>query len=552
MKLCLNYETLYDAFKIFGIIERIKLKMADDEKYFEAFITFRDAGSASSAHEKYDGSYAEKSLYRTKLISSRNLVDEDGDYIPRLYLDHENERQIQRQRPTSYWHIASYKEGRENIIHGTKCLKRKLGFIDKVNIKKYGRSILVKAETKVQVAMLNNFIPSQDDVISKVVPHHTFNTLKGIVYSRDLFDFSDQEILEMCPSSVYEVKKLSGLNGAILLFFNTRFIPDYIDVEGIRIRVKKYKYKPRQCFQCFEFGHVISRCQNDSRCHSCSGIHENFEPCGPTNCVNCGGNHPPTSKDCSRFKFEQDILEVAHNEFISIGSAKRKVMGANQSPDSSYASVVREMKKRQYSNKKKLNHQSTSSARPESSNTKDPSAETPLKNNSNMTGTKLKVSSDQPKITPEKPISKSAIPSSHGGQSKTKKNKAKSTESLLDASIPTGQKMPREESDLEDFNLPNKRHRTQRSPKKTSDETDTSNRFTPLTIDENGQNQSHSPPSHRKSKSLVDNSQKQDKISNTPQKAVEQNGSKIKLQKNFSAQQKSSSFKKEQSNNYPK
>ena len=399
MEFWLNYEAVYDAFKIFGIIERIKLKMGKDEKYFEAFITFRDAISAGLAHEKYDGSCSEKSQYKTKLMSSKNLIDEDDDYIPRLYIDAEDKKQIQRQRPIPYWHIASYKEGKENILQGSKCLKRKFGFIDKGNIKRYGKGILVKAENKIQAAMLNNFIPSQEDVISKVVPHRTFNSLKGVVYSRDLFDFPEQEILQMCPASVYEVKKLSGLNGAILLLFNTRFIPDYIDVEGIRIRVRKYKYKPRQCFQCFDFGHVISRCQNVSRCSSCSGNHGISEPCGPMKCTNCGGNHPPSSKDCSRFKFEQEILEVAHNEFISIGSAKRKVMGANQSLDSSYASVVREMKNKQNRNRNKVSPQSASSARSvemsmsstETINTGVPSAEISPRSNPELSSKKHQV-----------------------------------------------------------------------------------------------------------------------------------------------------------------
>ena len=90
MKLTSNYETIYNIFNSFGIVERIKLKMGEDEQYFEVFITFRDAASALSAYEKYDGSLAEKSLHNAKLISSKNLIDEEGDYIPRLYVYADN------------------------------------------------------------------------------------------------------------------------------------------------------------------------------------------------------------------------------------------------------------------------------------------------------------------------------------------------------------------------------------------------------------------------------------------------------------------------------
>ena len=37
-------------------------------------------------------------------------------------------------------------------------------------------------------------------------------------------------------------------------------------------------------------------------------------------------------------------MEVANNQHISIGSAKRQVLGANKHPESTYASVIKQMK----------------------------------------------------------------------------------------------------------------------------------------------------------------------------------------------------------------
>ena len=115
--------------------------------------------------------------------------------------------------------------------------------------------------------------------------------------------------------------------------------------------------------------------------------------------------------------------------------------------------------------------------------------------------------------------------------------------------------MPRKDSDLDDFNLPNKRHRTQRSPKKTFDSIDTGNSFSPLDAGESDLISGSCPPSDKNPKSLADNSRKQNSHSskmNTSLQKQDQNGAKVKLQKNFTAPIKSSSKKREQSNNLPR
>ena len=48
-------------------------------------------------------------------------------------------------------------------------------------------------------------------------------------------------------------------------------------------------------------------------------------------CFHCDGNHSPASRRCPRYRFEEEVVETANNEHISIGSAKRIVMAANSS-----------------------------------------------------------------------------------------------------------------------------------------------------------------------------------------------------------------------------
>ena len=140
-------------------------------------------------------------------------------------------------------------------------------------------------------------------------------------------------------------RNLKDDNNAILLTFTSNFIPDMLYIDHSRIKVKKYYRRPSQCFKCYEYGHGHDKCRNARKCSHCSLEHEPVENCAnASHCFLCDGDHSPRSRNCPRYKFEQDVLDTANNEFISIGSAKQIVMGANKSPDSTYAKVIKAIK----------------------------------------------------------------------------------------------------------------------------------------------------------------------------------------------------------------
>ena len=63
-------------------------------------------------------------------------------------------------------------------------------------------------------------------------------------------------------------------------------------------------------------------------------------------CFHCDGNHSLASRRCPGYRFEEENFETANNEHISIGSAKRIVMAANSSENSTYASAIKKIKER--------------------------------------------------------------------------------------------------------------------------------------------------------------------------------------------------------------
>ena len=247
--------------------------------------------------------------------------------------------------PRPVWFVATYKVGKENYVKGVEVIQVQVGEIPEGNMKRYGKAILIKARDSSQAKMLMNF-KSLDTIIDRVTPHKTFNTVKGVIYSKDIHEFSEEEILERCPPNVCQVKKLKGTNHAIILTFSTEYIPDYIRFgTHIKVTVKRYRPKPTQCFNCLDYGHVITQCTNLKRCEKCSEQHQEWNVCElPLHCFHCKGNHSPTSKECLRKKFEQEVVEIAHYQHMSIGSAKRQVLGASKDPSCSYASVVKQMK----------------------------------------------------------------------------------------------------------------------------------------------------------------------------------------------------------------
>ena len=304
-------------------------------------VTFGDSDGASSAYHFLKEK--EPNFGKCRIISVNNLEDDRFDFVPEYGVPFEEEKE--RVLPLPTWHVASYKEGRENLIRGAETIQKKVGNIPRGHLKRYGKALLIKAGNETQAALLSNFKPSTEGNIQSISPHKSFNTFKGIVYSKELHEYEDWEILEKCPPSVFKAQKLKGDNHAILLTFTSSFIPDIINLEHTRIKVKKYYRRPTQCFKCCEYGHGYDKCKNERKCSHCSGNHEPVENCSNNmHCFLCDGDHSPKSRNCPRFLFEQEVLDVANNQYISIGSAKQIVMGANKTPNSSYAKMFKAMK----------------------------------------------------------------------------------------------------------------------------------------------------------------------------------------------------------------
>ena len=214
LNLTYNYGKLFKIYKEFGPIEKIKVKIIS-KNCISAFITFVSNLSAIEAKEAMLNK-EEMKEFQFSIISSKNLADEDSDYIPKLFSETPIPLKKQRELPTPYWFIANYKHNNSNSLKGLLCLEKYIGTIPKENFKKYGKGSLVRAKNELQAFMLLHLTLSEDDIISEVKPHNSFNLIKGVIHSQELQEFSEAEILNLCPDNIYDVRKLSGRNNTII------------------------------------------------------------------------------------------------------------------------------------------------------------------------------------------------------------------------------------------------------------------------------------------------------------------------------------------------
>ena len=181
--------------------------------------------------------------------------------------------------------------------------------------------------------MLTLMKVGDDDMLKDVTPHFRFSYGKSVVFDEGLYDFDENDILQMCPPSVWKVKKAEKSN-MIILTFNSSTVPSHVVLENVRVAVRAYKQKPLQCFKCYKFGHLSSPCKAEQICVNCSGP-EHGVCSANAKCVDCKLAH----KCCEEYKFEETAVVKANDEHLTVGFAK-KIFGKSKSYARAVAPLV--------------------------------------------------------------------------------------------------------------------------------------------------------------------------------------------------------------------
>ena len=146
----MNFEEVHMLFKQYGKIERIRLKLTEDERSLDSYVVFISIDSAEDAHNKLGEHTVNGFTLRTRLFDIRNLKDDSFDYFP------EDDSPVFVEAPMPVWFVATYKDDKENYIKATDTIHRALNGIPSSNIKRYGRNILVKFNSRVNYYKATN------------------------------------------------------------------------------------------------------------------------------------------------------------------------------------------------------------------------------------------------------------------------------------------------------------------------------------------------------------------------------------------------------------
>ena len=254
--------------------------------------------------------------------SKRLDIYKPAEYFGKKETVRTNEISTPRTPKPPQWLVATAKDENYNYFKFSKYMQKKVGNIRCGDITRFGKtSVLIRAKSTVQSVMLGHIAAEESEMLVGVKPHLNFSYARGVIFNRDLYEFSEEEILVMCPKQVWKVHKVPKTT-MIIVTFEDNNIPSHISIENERIAVRPYKQKPLQCYNCFRYGHPSRVCKNDKLCGNCSAP-AHGECLLTSKCVSCGERHKSTDKKCVFFQTENAALHKADAEHISVSYAKR-------------------------------------------------------------------------------------------------------------------------------------------------------------------------------------------------------------------------------------
>lgn len=145
-------------------------------------------------------------------------------------------------------------------------------------------------------------------------------TTHGVIRDIEL-EISEEEILKnvTCPDPIklISVKRLMrrtengwSLSESVRLCFLGSFLPTYIIVDSLKIKVVPYVFPVSQCSNCWKFGHTAKFCStNKVFCPKCGGNHQNCEA-KTFKCINCAGRHMALERSCPAWLKEKKLRDL--------------------------------------------------------------------------------------------------------------------------------------------------------------------------------------------------------------------------------------------------
>lgn len=236
-----------------------------------------------------------------------------------------------------------------NVISADREIKGKIGEYRKAT-KLNKDSLLIEVCSEQQAKALMR-VKSVGNKTVTVQPHRTMNTVKGTVLSDAMSQSSIQEITEqLAPQGVTKVERMKMKEDGVLkdsnryiLTFNRVKLPSLIKLAGWAHEiVDLYIPTPLRCTKCQVLGHTKNWCSKTiDVCVRCGGQGHYSRGCElPPHCVNCGGDHPSSSRECDHYKFKCEVIATQTRNNITYHEAVHEVRTRFRDQGKTYSFAV--------------------------------------------------------------------------------------------------------------------------------------------------------------------------------------------------------------------
>ncbi|GFX84352.1 hypothetical protein TNCV_4134621 [Trichonephila clavipes] len=87
-------------------------------------------------------------------------------------------------------------------------------------------------------------------------------------------------------------------------------IPERVPIAFEMFKTTFHYEKPRQCTNCWKFGHIQKFCRSSIKCRICSLNHSENDCKEIKKCSSCEEGHEAKDKDCKKYQEEIEILKI--------------------------------------------------------------------------------------------------------------------------------------------------------------------------------------------------------------------------------------------------
>ena len=222
------------------------------------------------------------------------------------------------------------------------CLRSALGAGAQVQAKSLPNGLLITVHSfqhSQLMQKLTKLSTGTSEVPVKCVPHNSLNYTKGVLHDKfgELAEEEPEHLMEaLAQQGVVDINRImitpsqGGPRVPGKTYFLTFLRDDLLQkvkVGSELFPIQEYRARPQFCGNCLRYGHVAKFCRSKAKCRKCGSEEHPIDACRKetVTCNDCALEHSTGNKECSKYKREEEVLNVMNREHLLPRDARDKV-----------------------------------------------------------------------------------------------------------------------------------------------------------------------------------------------------------------------------------